>query len=131
MRPLDSSEARRKAAEMMQEDADASLRSIARVVGLSPATVQDVRDRIREGKDPAPTQRQPRAKRHEVERFEGIVAPNFEEYERARMHVLNRLRRDPSIISTDTGWMFLRWLEAHTKLPEQHEPIIRRIPLTA
>ncbi len=54
VRPLDASEARRRAAELLTDQPDASLRDVARVAGISPATVLDVRKRLERGESPVP-----------------------------------------------------------------------------
>ncbi len=51
-RPLTAAEGRRRAAEYIAVHPDASLREIARVADVAPATAQDVRARIRRGADP-------------------------------------------------------------------------------
>ncbi|MBW8793907.1 MAG: hypothetical protein JF597_10010 [Streptomyces sp.] len=53
MRPLDAAKARLRAAELITEHPDASLRHIAALVGLSWATVSDVRRRLASGLPPA------------------------------------------------------------------------------
>jgi ParB-like chromosome segregation protein Spo0J len=57
VRPLDSTEARRLASDVIAERPEASLREIARAAGLSPSTVRDVRERMRRGEDPVPDRR--------------------------------------------------------------------------
>jgi ParB-like chromosome segregation protein Spo0J len=54
VRPLDSGMGRRRAAELLTDQPDASLRDIARVAGISPATVLDVRKRLERGESPVP-----------------------------------------------------------------------------
>lgn len=54
VRPLDSSDARRRAAELLTSQPEASLRDVARAAGISPATVLDVRNRLARGEPPAP-----------------------------------------------------------------------------
>ncbi|WP_369394165.1 ParB N-terminal domain-containing protein [Streptomyces sp. CG1] len=54
LRPLDSSEARRRAAELLTGQPRASLRHVARAAGISPATVLDVRKRLERGESPVP-----------------------------------------------------------------------------
>ncbi|MBT2447960.1 ParB N-terminal domain-containing protein [Streptomyces sp. ISL-43] len=56
-RPVDPSRARELAGELLRSNPGASLRRIAAEAGLSPATVADVRDRIRRGEDPVPARR--------------------------------------------------------------------------
>lgn len=54
VRPLDSGIGRRRAAELMTQQPDASLRDVARDAGISPATVLDVRKRLERGESPVP-----------------------------------------------------------------------------
>ena len=54
VRPLDSGEGRRRAAELLTGQPDASLRDVARVAGIAPATVLDVRKRLERGQSPVP-----------------------------------------------------------------------------
>jgi ParB-like chromosome segregation protein Spo0J len=54
VRPLDSGAGRRRAAELLTQQPDASLRDVARAAGISPATVLDVRKRLERGEPPAP-----------------------------------------------------------------------------
>jgi ParB-like nuclease domain len=53
-RPLDSSDARMRAADLLAEQPTASLRDVARAVGTSAATVLDVRKRLERGEPPVP-----------------------------------------------------------------------------
>ena len=59
VRPLDWLEGRRRAAELLTQQPDASLRDVARVAGISPATALDVRKRLERGDVAAP--RKPKA----------------------------------------------------------------------
>jgi ParB-like chromosome segregation protein Spo0J len=54
VRPLDSGTGRRRAAELLARHPDASLRDVARAVGISPATALDVRRRLERGESPVP-----------------------------------------------------------------------------
>ncbi|MFD3621739.1 helix-turn-helix domain-containing protein [Streptomyces sp. NPDC058676] len=53
-RPVSSAQGRELASRLIRQDPGASLRQIARRVGISPATVADVRDRMLRGEDPLP-----------------------------------------------------------------------------
>jgi hypothetical protein len=53
VRPLNSLEGRSRAAERLAERPEASLREVARLAGISPATVSDVRRRLAAGEIPA------------------------------------------------------------------------------
>ncbi|WP_328475830.1 transcriptional regulator [Streptomyces sp. NBC_00377] len=52
-RPLNVAEGRWRAAHMMAQNPNASLREVARVAGISPATASDVKKRIQAGRPPA------------------------------------------------------------------------------
>ncbi|HEV2780633.1 MAG TPA: ParB/RepB/Spo0J family partition protein [Actinophytocola sp.] len=54
IRPLDTGNRREQAAAVIRAHPRAGLRQIARVTGLSPATVRDVRQRIDRGEHPVP-----------------------------------------------------------------------------
>jgi ParB-like chromosome segregation protein Spo0J len=54
VRPLDSGAGRRRAAELLGQQPEASLRDVARLAGISPATVLDVRKRLERGDPPVP-----------------------------------------------------------------------------
>ncbi|MER7490029.1 transcriptional regulator [Streptomyces sp. NPDC126497] len=56
VRPLNSAEGRERAAGLIAECPQASLREIARLAGVSPATVSDVRRRLLAGEPPVPEQ---------------------------------------------------------------------------
>ncbi|MGY3676407.1 ParB/RepB/Spo0J family partition protein [Streptomyces sp. TE33382] len=58
IRPLSYAEGRLRAAEVMDADPKASLREVARIAGISPATASDVRKRIQAGKPPTKSEPQ-------------------------------------------------------------------------
>lgn len=53
VRPLDRMKGRRRATALLTEHPGASLREVARGAGISPATVRDVRRRLKRGEEPA------------------------------------------------------------------------------
>jgi ParB-like chromosome segregation protein Spo0J len=55
LRPLDGAEGRHRAAALMAEHPQNSLREVARSAGVSPATASDVRRRLERGEEPVPT----------------------------------------------------------------------------
>ena len=57
IRPLDGGIGRRRAAEVLASQPNASLRDVARLAGISPATVLDVRKRLERGESPVPAGR--------------------------------------------------------------------------
>lgn len=54
VRPLDSTEGRRRAAEILAGQPETSLRDVAKAAGISAATVLDVRKRMERGESPIP-----------------------------------------------------------------------------
>lgn len=60
-RPMSAALGRELAGELIRENPGASLRQIAKKAGIAPATVADVRNRLRRGDDPVPARhRSPR-----------------------------------------------------------------------
>lgn len=59
LRPLNSADGRLRAAEVIAERPEASVREIARLAGIAPATASDVRRRLEAGNAPVPTRRTP------------------------------------------------------------------------
>ncbi|NED99840.1 ParB N-terminal domain-containing protein [Phytoactinopolyspora halotolerans] len=123
-RPVDASEARRLAGELLERDPGRSLRSVAHAVGLSPATVIDVRDKLRQGEDPAAAGRTRAVARPRPR----AATSGMRTSETTRLHTLENLRRDPSLRMNDAGRDLLRWLEVHAKLPAKHETLVRSVP---
>jgi ParB-like chromosome segregation protein Spo0J len=60
-RPLDPDDGRRRAVEALRQAPESSLRAVAREVGISPATVRDVRARLERGDSPYVTAANPLA----------------------------------------------------------------------
>ncbi|WP_328563541.1 ParB N-terminal domain-containing protein [Streptomyces coelicoflavus] len=54
IRPVDGSAGRLRAARLVTEEPEASLRDVARRAGISPGTVRDVRARLSRGEGPVP-----------------------------------------------------------------------------
>lgn len=116
LRPVDATDGRRRAAELLAKSPDSSLREIASVAGISPGTVRDVRDRMQRGEEPARvgtaadrgsrrmTERQIVSARRPIRDANGR-AP------RGRaMAIWSTLAKDPSLRLTEGGRGLLRWL---------------------
>jgi ParB-like chromosome segregation protein Spo0J len=125
VRPLDVSEGRLRAARVLEQRPDATLREVAKAAGISLGTAQDVRRRVSQGLDvvsagtdegSAP-QTGADAKRP-VARAEGGTtgrngAPAAAPAPVDTGRYLDRLGRDPAVRSTESGRELLRWLWAH------------------
>jgi transposase-like protein len=114
-RPVSPTAGRRRAAEFLSRNPRASLREIARESGVSVTTARDVRRRVEEGESPLPTGRSGRAAaaptdvsgsgRHEPSRSAASEAPAVR-----GPYLLQRLRNDPSVRSSERGRTLLRLL---------------------
>jgi ParB-like chromosome segregation protein Spo0J len=126
VRPLDSSAGRRRAAELLTQQPDASLRDVARAAGISPATVLDVRKRVERGESPVPDKPAPNASRRAASGngvhtgAEGPSAPaqSFRFNPRAAAPpdpaaTVEKLLRDPSLRNNERGKGMLRLLQVN------------------
>ncbi|CAM5422716.1 hypothetical protein SAVIM40S_05483 [Streptomyces avidinii] len=119
VRPLSSAEGRRKAAELIAENPEASLREVARRAGISPATVSDVRRRLLAGQQPV-AERRPVALAPDVD---GTLPSIPRQMSRARpvrkarpvqldpVQLMEKLVRDPSLRHKEGGRQLLRLLQ--------------------
>ncbi|MFF1910565.1 ParB/RepB/Spo0J family partition protein [Streptomyces sp. NPDC058239] len=138
VRPLSSVEGRWRAAEVMAENPTASLREVARIAGISPATASDVRRRIQAGEPPAPV-------RSDTATVPAPALPEFPEAEAADIDamvpaqggrpraehgvrlpqpspamVLEKLLRDPSLRLKEEGRHLLRLLQQNASAEWNH-----------
>ncbi len=131
-RPLNSAHGRELAGRLMQEDPSASLRTIAKKAGISPATVADVRDRLTRGEDPVPprqrglTDVEPRPKRP-VQRSPQVQEPETKSPGELFM-IFDSLRRDPSLRLNEVGRNVLRMLDACSLVAKDRQTIIANLP---
>jgi hypothetical protein len=134
LRPVNPAARRRNAAAMLRDSPDAGLREIARLTGLSPATVGDVRRRIERGEDPVPA-RYSKAKepskvskpsvavrsRPPRTRTEPALAVDLAE-------LLGELMKDPSLKFTGTGRRLVCWLRHYAISAESYQGLAESIP---
>jgi hypothetical protein len=116
VRPVNPAIGRRRAAEFLSMNPRASLREIARKAGVSVTTARDVRQRVDKGENPLPDNLAKKA----AESFSPtVVATNGAAVSPTGTRVvpegrgrdlLQRLRNDPSVRSSERGRALLRLL---------------------
>lgn len=135
VRPLDSGEGRRRAAELLTERPEASLRDVARSAGISPATVLDVRKRLQRGEPPVPAK--VTANGRAGHGTPARVATAGRPVDAARIVpqqtanpaiTVKKLLRDPSLRSNEQGRGMLRLLVSNAMGAEQLEQMADAVP---
>jgi ParB-like chromosome segregation protein Spo0J len=126
VRPLDCTQGRRRAAELLTQQPGTSLRDVARAAGISPATVLDVRRRLERGDPPAPEK--PDAARNAAVSGGDALSPTWRPGSRAASRsaappdpalMMEKLLRDPSLRNNDHGKGLLRLLHVNAVGAEQ------------
>jgi ParB-like chromosome segregation protein Spo0J len=117
VRPVSPAHGRRRAAEVLSMNPRASLREIARKAGVSVTTARDVRQRIDKGQSPLPDALAENSGRRPEQ--SGSATTIVEEPlligtrvppDGRGSDLLQRLRRDPSVRSSERGRALLRLL---------------------
>jgi hypothetical protein len=114
-RPLNGVEGRLRAAELFTERPEASLREVARIAGVSPATAGDVRKRMERGEFPAPIRAEPARTRPEPV---PVVA----------VSVVRKLVLDPSLRDKEEGRRLLRLLQQCAIEADDWAALIAAVP---
>ncbi|MFI9323550.1 transcriptional regulator [Kitasatospora aureofaciens] len=156
LRPLSGAEGRQRAAELIAERPEASLREVARLAGISPATVSDVRRRLAVGEPPAPVPagRAALPEREVAERSEAEGPEPYEESDAVRasgdgvsarsrrgqggrrvrlvqsdpVTLLEKLVRDPSLRHKEEGRQLLRLLQQNVIGAKEWSELISVVP---
>jgi ParB-like chromosome segregation protein Spo0J len=136
VRPLSSVAGRRRAAELLAERPNASLREVARCAGVSPGTVRDVRMRLERGEEPVATRpgsaaRLPAAS--DPDRPAEVAADSgarraVRAMRQAPAFVLDKLLRDPSLRHNEQGRQLLRWLQHNPTGQHERRGVIAAVP---
>ncbi|MBT2400089.1 ParB N-terminal domain-containing protein [Streptomyces sp. ISL-100] len=141
VRPLSSAEGRWRAAEVIAENPQASLREIARLASISPATASDVRKRLQSGELPAAvppntakaseapvaaeadgdTAEATQGDRRRPGRTPRLVQPD-------PASVLEKLLRDPSLRLKEEGRHLLRLLQQNAVAMEGWSTLTAAVP---
>jgi hypothetical protein len=130
VRRLDTAEGRLAARDSLARRPEAPLREVARLVGIAPATVRDVRERMRRGDDPIPaggrTARDapsaepvPAVSRDRVLRHPAVREPSV---------LLRNLSQDPSLRLRERGRSLLRWLMLRANGTEGWDEVAASVP---
>jgi ParB-like chromosome segregation protein Spo0J len=140
VRPLNSAEGRRRAAELLAQQPRASLRDVARAAGISAATVLDVRKRLERG-EPAVPQKDPargrtanggeaNADRDETTAPAARSSPpdSRSAARREPASAVEKLLRDPSLRSSEQGKAMLRLLHVNAVAAGQLPDIVTDVP---
>ncbi|MFJ9743153.1 transcriptional regulator [Streptomyces sp. NPDC101166] len=131
-RPVDSTYGRELASRLIKENPTASLRTIARQAGISPATVADVRSRVMRGEDPVPARQRGHASAAAPTNLAGHrPSPPVPAKARSAAELgslFDALRRDPSLRFTEAGRHMLRMLEAAALLARDRQRIVENVP---
>ncbi|MGN9846589.1 ParB N-terminal domain-containing protein [Nonomuraea sp. H19] len=123
-RPLDATEGRLRAAKLIGDHPEMSLRQVARLAGLSLGTARDVKERMRKGLAPVPVRargRRPRSAAAVPLRLANRPAPQSQ---RDRLY---GLKQDPSLHS-DSGRKVLRWLNARVIGTDDWSDLVEVLP---
>ncbi len=122
VRPLSSVEGRLRAAALMAEHPQASLREVARGAGVSPATARDVRKRLERGEEPATGLS---GAGHDVATAGRGTRPVVQA---APEFLLEKLLRDPSLRHNEKGRWLLRLLQLNAVGEQEWSTVVSVIP---
>jgi ParB-like chromosome segregation protein Spo0J len=134
VRPIDGSQGRLIASELLADNPGLSLRRVAQLAGISPETARDVRNRLRRGEDPllrvtSGPRPEPKDAKEEAQRPNtGRVAISRRPGSQNRAAVVQRLRADPALRLTETGRTLLGLLHVHTLKAEEWKRVVDNIP---
>ncbi|MEU0946689.1 transcriptional regulator [Streptomyces canus] len=150
VRPLNAAEGRLRAAEVLAARPAASLREVARIAGISPATVSDVRKRLRSGREPVPAavaepestggQDRPRTDSRAVVPAQVSRATEAGPQDRRAAEfqdslsqpelvaAMNKLLRDPSLRHKEEGRHLLRLLQQTALALDKWDGLITAVP---
>jgi ParB-like chromosome segregation protein Spo0J len=113
VRPMDAAHGRQRAAQLIGDIPNASLRQIAAGAGISLSTAKDVRDRVRLGLDPVLSRQRGAQPADDDTEPDFAVAHVHEAPYTDPVALLAGLRQDPSLRFNETGRALLRLLSAH------------------
>jgi ParB-like chromosome segregation protein Spo0J len=125
VRPINGALGRERAGELIRQNPDASLRAIARQAGVAPATVADVRDRMRRGAQPV---LQPRDRSPQPPRAGSGARVPAQRTPDELFAALRSLQNDPSLRFNEMGRLVLRMLQTCAVAIREQERILATVP---
>ncbi|MEV5575410.1 ParB N-terminal domain-containing protein [Spirillospora sp. NPDC052269] len=128
VRPISSAAGRRRAGELITENPALSLRQVARLAGISPETVRDVRNRLARGEDPVPAPRRSGGSGTRQNDVPARPVPIERPAAPDPLMIVDRLRSDPALRFSEAGRDLLRLLGLHMLRPEQWNRIVNGVP---
>ncbi|MEU9348485.1 transcriptional regulator [Streptomyces sp. NPDC048278] len=145
VRPLNSLEGRLRAAAVLAERPETSLREVARLAGISPATAGDVRKRLNSGLPPAPLPPVPHPAEWpedgsesdqepdpaDTSAVQDLPGPRMSRVPRQRRlpgPLLDKLMRDPSLRHKEGGRHLLRLLQQNAIGPAEWSELSSVVP---
>ncbi|MFI0480833.1 ParB N-terminal domain-containing protein [Actinomadura sp. 9N215] len=130
LRPAGTTEARRRAAEIIRARPDTPLRQVAKESGLSLGTAHDVRQRLCRGQSPVPGGEEitepPAAPRQSRNR--GRARSRNGGGEVSWPSVRHQVVKDPTIRYADWGRAFVQWLDANAGNCGEWKHLVDNIP---
>lgn len=126
-RPTNSAERRQMASKLLADDPQLSLRQVAKIAGISPETVRDIRGELHDKDSTPPGQGQPQRQEHpsqdkKLPGHHGHIVPGD------LNQVMRQLKSDPTLRGTETGRMLLRLLDIHGINSEKWDELCDNIP---
>lgn len=129
VRSINRVSGRTLAYDLMTKDPSLSFRHIARIAGISPETVRDVRKRMYRGESPVPAGRHNRAVPDEPPSIGPADRPAARRaLEQPPAAIVDRLKADPALRLNENGRDLLRLLNIHTIPREDWLKIVDSIP---
>jgi DNA-binding Lrp family transcriptional regulator len=142
VRPLSSAAGRLAAQQAILENPQASLRDIAKISGISPGTVRDVRRRMANEESVVPrgeTKYYRSVSTRDPESLGQTAVEGSDISEHSKEHparfeaaniatVLSKLQKDPSIRHTEAGRNLLRSLDAYARVSERCVQQVNEVP---
>jgi ParB-like nuclease domain len=129
-RPTNGAERRNIASKLLTDDPSQSLRTVAKIAGISPETVRDVRDRLRPHSENSIP-----AEQAELQRQDHLTEGKRQQ--NAAGHAITRedlnqvmpyLREDPTLRGAETGRILLRLLDMREVTSEKWAELCDQIP---